>query len=41
MNEKLYVSLPLILSYVTLEAISSKFTLRIVRFLKNQSLKCE
>ena len=41
MNEKLHVSLPLILAYVTLEAISLKFTLRIALFSRNQSLKCE
>ena len=41
MNEKLYVSLPLILDYVTLEAISLRFALRIALFLRNQSLKCE
>ena len=41
MNEKLYVSLPLILAYVTLEAISLRFTLRIALILRNQSLKCE
>ena len=41
MNEKLYVSLPLILAYVTLEAMSLRFTLRIALFSRNQSLKCE
>ena len=41
MNEKLYVSLPLILAYVTLEAISLNFTFRICSLLRNQSLKCK
>ena len=41
MNEKLYVMLPLILAYVTSEAISLKFTLRTALLLRNQSLKSE
>ena len=41
MNEKLYLSLPPILAYLTLEVISLKFTLRNTLSLRYQSLKCE
>ena len=41
MNEELYLSLPPILAYLTLEAISLKFTLRTALSLRYQSLKCE
>lgn len=41
MNEELYLSLPPILAYLTLEAISLKFTLRTTLSLRYQSLKCE
>ena len=41
MNEELYLSLPPILAYLTLEAISLKFTLRTALSLRYQSLECK
>ena len=41
MNKQLYLSLPPILAYLALEAISLKFTLRTALSLRYQSLKCE